>query len=71
MTRNRQFANVGNLGDILKHAALTSLVELLYTRGERLLSVDTHAFLLEAPCPDPTRWRLEAQRECTPHLLTT
>ncbi|MBY0492643.1 MAG: DUF4145 domain-containing protein [Cyanobacteria bacterium] len=64
---NKQFANVGNLGDILKHAALTSLVELLHTRGQRLLSVDTHAFLLEAPCPDPSRWLVEAQRECSHH----
>lgn len=67
MTPNKQFANVGNLGDILKHAALTSLVELLHTQGERLLSVDTHAFLLEAPCPDPSRWLVEAQRECSHH----
>ena len=67
MTANKQFANVGNLGDILKHAALTSLVQLLHTRGGRLLSVDTHAFLLEAPCPDPSRWLVEAQRECSHH----
>ena len=67
MTRNKQFANVGNLGDILKHAALVSLVELLHARGQRLLSVDTHAFLLEAPCEDPARWLVEAQRECSHH----
>jgi hypothetical protein len=37
MGRNKQFGNVGNLGDILKHAALVSFVELLLTRGQRLL----------------------------------
>ena len=67
MTQNKQFANVGNLGDILKHAALVSLIELLHSRGKRLLSVDTHAFLLEAPCPDPSRWLLDAERERCSH----
>ena len=67
MTRNKQFANVGNLGDILKHAALVSLIELLHSRGQRLLSVDTHSFLLEALCPDPSKWLLEAQRDRSSH----
>lgn len=67
MTENKQFGNVGNLGDILKHAALTSLVKLLHAPGRRLVSVDTHAFQLEAPCRNPAQWLAETQRECAQH----
>lgn len=54
---NRQSRSVGNIGDVLKHAALIGLAELLASRGSPLSFVDTHAFLLHAPLADPSRWQ--------------
>jgi 23S rRNA A2030 N6-methylase RlmJ len=55
-TINRQLGNVGNLGDIIKHAALVELATLL-ARGTSAVSfVDTHTFQLHAPLPDRKRW---------------
>ena len=54
-TTNRQLSNVGNLGDIIKHAALVELAQLLL-RGQSTVSfVDTHTFQLHAPLPDRKR----------------
>lgn len=58
---NPQSNNVGNLGDILKHAALVAGVEALLKRGRALTYIDTHAYLLEAPCGNPGRWLNESR----------
>ena len=54
---NSQDRNVGNRGDILKHAALVALAELMATRTN-LRYLETHAYRLVAPC-DAERWSLE------------
>lgn len=59
--RNPQSNNVGNLGDILKHAALVAGVEALLKNGRALTYIDTHAYLLEAPCGNPGRWLNESR----------
>jgi 23S rRNA A2030 N6-methylase RlmJ len=53
---NRQLGNVGNLGDILKHAALAEIAALLARARADVSFVDTHAFQLHAPLPDRVRW---------------
>lgn len=55
--RNTQDCNVGNRGDILKHAALVALGELMSPRAH-LRYLETHAYRLVAPC-DAERWRRE------------
>jgi len=55
---NRQSRSVGNLGDILKHAALVEIAAMLAARGS-VRFVDTHAFLLHAAPSDPERWGRE------------
>lgn len=58
--QNRQLGNVGNLGDVIKHAALVELASLLVARSpSRVSFVDTHAFQLHAPLPDRARWERE------------
>ena len=66
---NRQSGNVGNLGDILKHAALVNLAKLLSSRNpdSNLNYLETHAFQLHAVCPNPTKWRVECQQEMSKH----
>lgn len=60
---NIQYGNVGNLGDILKHAALTQLGSALRDRvGSDVSYVETHAFRLSAPIADPGEWKLESGR---------
>lgn len=56
---NRQIRSVGNLGDILKHAALTELASLLAESHSPVAYVDTHTFLLHAPIADEERWNRE------------
>lgn len=56
---NRQSRSVGNLGDILKHAALVELASLLADTRSTVCWVDTHTFLLHAPPADLERWRRE------------
>src|SRR5208283_2112949 len=54
---NPQFRNVGNLGDILKHAALVSLAKIAINRTKKKMAyIDTHAFLLSAPCTNAEQW---------------
>ena len=66
MTSNPQHRNVGNLGDILKHAALMNLAKMLIgRRRSRFAYIETHAFMLEAPCPNPKQWRQATQAELT------
>lgn len=53
---NVQDRNVGNRGDVHKHAALVALVELLAGRTVGpVRHVETHCFRLDAPLPDPAR----------------
>lgn len=56
---NQQSRSVGNLGDILKHAALVELASLLDRRAAPVSYVDTHTFLLHAPASDRARWSRE------------
>jgi len=56
---NRQSRSVGNLGDILKHAALVELATLLAGESAAVSFVDTHTFLLHAPPGDLERWNRE------------
>ena len=60
---NKQDSNVGNLGDILKHAALVSLLDMFLEGEEPIVWVDTHAYALEATCPNVPRWRREVTAE--------
>ncbi len=46
---NVQFRNVGNPGDVAKHAALVALAKLLVEADGPTTWVDTHAFQLDAP----------------------
>ena len=66
-TENRQLGYVGNLGDIIKHAALVEL-SLLLARGRSKVSfVDTHAFQLHAPLPDRARWESDVDTLASRH----
>ena len=58
---NRQLGNVGNVGDILKHAALVELAAWLARERADVSFVDTHSFQLEAPLPDRARWEREVE----------
>lgn len=62
--QNRQYSNVGNLGDILKHAALVSLARLISSRNPHcsVCYLDTHAFLLHAPCANRSSFAAEVRR---------
>lgn len=65
---NPQVRNASNLGDIIKHAALVSLIDVLAARTPgALVYVDTHTFLLETDCTNPDRWRAEVATEATAH----
>ncbi len=64
---NRQSRSVGNLGDILKHAALVELASMLAARGAPVSYVDTHCFLLHAPLADPERWHREIEAHVERH----
>lgn len=68
MTRpvNRQSRSVGNLGDILKHAALTELAYVLAERGP-VSFVETHTFLLHSPIADLERWGREVDALVAKH----
>jgi len=58
MSPNVQDANVGNRGDIVKHAALVTLAALLRARTPGpVRHIETHTFRLTAPLPDPELWR--------------
>jgi len=61
---NRQEANVGNLGDILKHGALVALAEMLRRRlGSGPVNyLDTHAFRLRARLPNAGEWQTTVDR---------
>ena len=64
---NRQLGNVGNLGDILKHAALVELATLLAGTRADVSFVETHTFKLEAPLPDRARWDREVAARVALH----
>lgn len=60
---NLQTGNVGNLGDILKHAALVQLALALQKRaGQDSCYVETHSFLLQAPIRDNGTWEKAVAR---------
>lgn len=63
MTRrtNRQHGNVGNLGDILKHAALLALADAVRgaAGGRPVHYIETHAFLLHGDVADGAVWQRE------------
>lgn len=65
---NRQLGNVGNLGDVIKHAALVELAALLAQAPERVSFVDTHAFQIHAPLADPARWAREVEALVCSHV---
>ncbi len=65
---NRQLGNVGNLGDVIKHAVLVELAGLLARAPERVSFVDTHAFQIHAPLADPTRWAREVEALVCRHV---
>ncbi len=68
MNNNPQLRNVGNLGDILKHATLLNIAKMLLgRRRSRLAYIETHAFMLEAKCPNPEQWAQETVVELTKH----
>lgn len=59
VSRNRQTGHVGNLGDIIKHAALVELGALLVDTGSPVSFVDTHTFRLHAPLSRAERFHRE------------
>ena len=64
LNNNPQYRNVGNLGDILKHAALINLLKLLACHNKSGLAyIESHAFLLNAPCPNPDQWLKEVNKQ--------
>ena len=64
MDNNPQNRNVGNLGDILKHAALVNLAQLHTARNKsKVAYIETHAFKLEATCPNSEQWAQEVTDE--------
>ena len=64
---NRQLRSVGNLGDILKHAALVELAAMLRHTPATVTTLDTHAFLLHAPLADGERWNREVDELVSRH----
>jgi 23S rRNA A2030 N6-methylase RlmJ len=59
---NLQQNNVGNLGDILKHAALGALARLFSNAGAVAVNyLDTHAYLLRARLANPD-WHAQTRR---------
>lgn len=64
---NPQSRNVGNPGDILKHAALVELASSLARGGSTVRYVDTHTFLLHAPPADVERWSRDVDALASVH----
>ncbi len=64
---NRQLRSVGNLGDILKHAALLELASMLAEATTKVRWIDTHTFLLHAPIADRERWNREVDALASAH----
>ena len=58
MTTNLQEDNVGNLGDILKHAALLQLIRFFNGLAGRKAYLDTHCYLLQGRLVNPN-WSAE------------
>jgi len=60
---NIQLGNVGNLGDILKHAALIQLCGALRQLvGNESIYIETHAYLLSSSIADTQDWRVQSSR---------
>ncbi|MBF0107023.1 MAG: hypothetical protein HQM16_17070 [Deltaproteobacteria bacterium] len=62
MNYNPQSNNVGNIGDIIKHAALVELARLIQGRNPDtcINYLDTHAYLYKSPCTN-NRWAGDVQ----------
>jgi hypothetical protein len=58
---------LGNVGDILKHAALVELAAWLARERADVSFVDTHTFQLQAPLPDRARWEREVDALAARH----
>jgi AAA domain len=60
---NVQAKNVANTGDIVKHAALLAMADLVgsMARGRSVGYLDTHAFQLAAPPADALHWSKETE----------
>ena len=58
---NKQGNNVGNLGDIIKHAAILALAKIIQTRnqGQRINYLDTHTYLIEGELANGS-WQAES-----------
>lgn len=58
LRKNIQDSKTGNLGDILKHAALLNCANLIQSRNpeKRINYLDTHTYLIESACSNPN-WR--------------
>jgi 23S rRNA A2030 N6-methylase RlmJ len=65
---NVQHGNVGNFGDILKHAALVSLAKALSRANAHttINYLDTHAYLLTSRLAN-TQWQREVMELCVQH----
>ena len=61
MNSNKQDGNVGNLGDILKHAALVQLAKIFanQVKGTKYY-LDSHSYLYQSFLANP-RWQIESQ----------
>jgi 23S rRNA A2030 N6-methylase RlmJ len=64
---NRQSRNVGNLGDIMKHAALVELASMFAKSSSQVSYVETHSFLLHAPLSDREKWEREVNGLVSKH----
>ncbi len=64
---NRQLGNVGNRGDIIKHAALVQLASMLARSPSLVAFVDTHTFQLHAPLAGRARWEREVDELAAVH----
>lgn len=64
---NPQSRSVGNLGDILKHAALVALARWLADARGSVRWVDTHAYLIDALPADGEGWAREIDRLVARH----
>jgi 23S rRNA A2030 N6-methylase RlmJ len=67
VSRNRQSGHVGNLGDIIKHAALVELASMLGEMASPVSFVDTNTFLLHAPLANAERFGRESQAHVDKH----
>lgn len=61
MQKNIQDNNVGNIGDILKHAALVNLLPILKAEKNKVTCLDTHTYRLDSELAN-TDWQSDVDR---------